>query len=94
MRILIVVALTTALLRFIPFILFKDRKLSESFSHVIDALPYASISLLVVYAFKDVNSSNLFPSIIASIICIISYHYKRSSALSITLSTIVYMFLI
>lgn len=94
MKILITIALTTMLTRFLAFVLFQNKTMSNNFLKIIDALPYATISLLLVYGFKDTNSSNLAATILASLICILSYHFKRSSIISIVLSTIVYMSII
>lgn len=94
MKILIVIALTTMLTRFVAFILFKDRELSPKFLDIIDALPYATISLLLVYGFKDVNSNNVFATMIASLVCVALYHLKRSSIISIVTATLIYMILI
>ena len=50
---LFVIALATVLTRSIPFIFLKNKEIPEKFMKIIDALPYATISLLVVYCFKD-----------------------------------------
>ena len=92
--ILITIALGVALTRFIPFILLKDKKIPKKYENILDAIPYATVSLLVVYAFKDLDSSTLLASLVASSICIILYLWKRNTILSILLSTIVYMFII
>lgn len=92
--ILITIALGVTLTRFIPFILLKDKKIPKKYENILDAIPYATVSLLVVYAFKDLNSSTLLASLVASSICIILYLWKRNTILSILLSTIVYMFVI
>lgn len=89
-----VIAFATYLTRALPFIFLKNKELPDRFSKVIDLLPYATISLLVVYSFKDLNSLTLLPSIIASAVCIVSYALKENTILSISLSTLVYMLII
>ncbi len=80
--------------RFIPFILLKDKTIPQKYENIMNAIPYATISLLVVYAMKDVNISNFVPTLIASLICIITYIYKKNTIVSILLSTLIYMILI
>lgn len=77
--------------RFLPFILIKDKEIPQKYQHILDAIPYATISLLVVYVFKDVNSSNVLATVIASALCVVSYSYNRNTILSILLSTVTYM---
>lgn len=91
---LIIVALATYLTRILPSLILKDHHLNENLEQLISNLPYASIGLLVVYSFKDVNLGSLWPTLIASTICIASYVWKRNSIISILLSTIIYMVLI
>ncbi|HLV49938.1 MAG TPA: AzlD domain-containing protein [Erysipelothrix sp.] len=93
-KILITVAIGTYLTRAFPFLYFKNKDISDKFIKVIDALPYATISLLVVYSFKDVNRSSLLPTILASTLCCGTYLWKRNTVLSILASTVLYMILI
>ncbi len=92
--ILMTLALGTYLTRVIPFLFFKHKEIHPSFMRTIDALPYATISLLVVYCFKDVGLSTFVPTLIASVICIVTYVWKSNTVLSIALSTFIYMMLI
>lgn len=91
---LLTIALGVSLTRFIPFMFMKDAKSLDKYQGVLDGIPYASISLLVVYAFKDVNTSNLVASVLGSIVCAGLYLWKRNTILSITISTLLYMILI
>ncbi len=91
-----VMALTTILIRFMPFILFK-KKVPETIQYLGNALPYCAMAMLVVYCLKDANfhsPSAFLPELIATGIVILSYKWKHSAALSILLGTIIYMFLI
>ena len=94
----LIIALVTALLRFLPFIIFKDsNKTPKIITNLGKTLPYAVMAMLVVYCLKDVkfSSVNLFvPQIIAVIIVSISYIWKRNTLLSIILGTVCYMLLI
>ncbi len=89
--ILIVVALGVMLTRFTPFILMRSNKISEKFNSLLNGIPYATISLLVVYAFKDVDGSNLWASLVGTVVCVGLYVWKRNTIVSILVSTILYM---
>lgn len=91
---IIVIAAATYLTRVLPFLFFKDKKLPTKLLKVIDLLPYATISLLVVYCFKDLTALSIMPNLIASSICIFTYVWKRNTILSISTSTLIYMLLI
>jgi branched-subunit amino acid transport protein AzlD len=91
-----VMAFTTILIRFMPFILFK-KKVPETIKYLGNALPYCAMAMLVVYCLKDVRFDSLagfLPELIAAVIVVLSYKWKHSAALSILLGTIIYMFLI
>ncbi|NLA78944.1 MAG: AzlD domain-containing protein [Erysipelothrix sp.] len=89
--ILIVVALGVMFTRFTPFILMRSNKISEKFNFLLNGIPYATISLLVVYAFKDIDGSNLWASLVGTVVCVVLYVWKRNTILSILVSTILYM---
>lgn len=91
---LFVIALGVFLTRFIPFILMKENDLSEKYRFLLDGIPYATISLLVVYAFKDVDQTNLLATLLGSLVCVVLYIWKRNTILSILLSTALYMIVI
>lgn len=91
---ILIIAFATYLTRALPFIFLKNKELPERFTKVIDLLPYATISLLVVYSFKDLNTLTLLPSVLASLVCITTYLWKENTILSISLSTLVYMLVI
>lgn len=93
-----VIALVTALTRFLPFIVWngnkKTPKLIEKLGRV---LPYAIMGMLVVYCLKDVSfetTSGYLPALIASLVVGISYVWKRNTLLSIILGTLCHMLLV
>ncbi len=91
---IVVIAFATYLTRVIPFIFLKNKSLPDEVTQIIELLPYATISLLVVYSYKDVNLSNGPATLIASLVCMASYLWKKNSIISIFTSTLVYMLLI
>ena len=88
---LLVIALGVALTRFAPFILMKDEQVLKKHEDLLRLIPYATISLLLVYGFKDFNVSNFWAMVFGTIVCVTTYLFKRNAIVSILLSTIVYM---
>lgn len=97
-QVVIVIAVVTALLRFLPFIIFKsDRTTPKFITKLSKLLPYAIMGMLVVYCLKDTNFislSSFIPQLIACFIAIILHVWKRNTLISIVCSTICYMILV
>lgn len=95
---IVVIAVVTALLRFLPFIIFKsDRPTPKFITKLSKLLPYAIMGMLVVYCLKDINFislSSFMPHLIACFIAIILHVWKRNTLISIVFSTICYMVLV
>ena len=89
-----VIAFGTYLTRALPFWFLKDHNLSIRSIKIIDTLPYATISLLVVYSFKYVTLDIAWPSIIATLVCVGSYIWKENMIMSTVSSTLAYMVLL
>ena len=54
MELVAVIAVVTALLRFLPFLIFGgSRQMPESIRYLSGVLPYAVMGMLVVYCLKD-----------------------------------------
>ena len=93
-----VIALVTALLRFLPFLVFNGRQpMPEVIRYLGSVLPYSVIAMLVVYCLKGVSfgtySGWLAPAI--SVAAVVLLHiWKRNTLLSIVGGTICYMLLI
>ena len=87
----------TMLTRFLPFIIFKARHLDHPLlMYLSKVLPAASISLLVIYVYRDLSLSAeaFYPTIIASGVVIFLHLTFKNSLLSMVLGTLVYMLLI
>ena len=93
-----IIALVTALLRFLPFIIFKDStKTPKIITKLGKTLPYAVMAMLVVYCLKDVkfSSVDLFvPQMISIVVVSILHIWRRNTLLSIIAGTVCYMLLI
>lgn len=93
-----VMALVTALLRFLPFFIFRDNrptpKIIEKLGRI---LPFAIMGMLVVYCLKGMSFTSIagfLPMVLASLLVAISYIWKRNTLLSILCGTLCYMFLV
>ncbi len=93
-----VIALVTAALRFLPFVIFNGNKTTPKIIEKLGAtLPYAIMGMLVVYCLKGISfatASGFLPSCIACVVVGVLYVWKRNTLLSIICGTVCYMFLI
>jgi len=91
-----VMALGTALLRFLPFLIFR-KKIPPYITYLGKVLPSAIIGMLVIYCLKDVSLTVApfgLPELIATV-CVVGLQiWKRNSLLSILGGTVIYMVLI
>lgn len=88
----------TMLTRFIPFLVFPERKQTpKSIEYLGSILPFAMTGLLVVYSLKDTVLTAWpygIPQAIAVILVVIVHRWKHNMMLSLAAGTIAYMILI
>ena len=93
-----VIALVTAMLRFLPFVVFRDnRKTPKIIEKLSKSLPFAIMGMLVVYCLKEISFlriSGFLPMLIASAVVGILYVWKRNTLISIICGTVCYMILV
>jgi len=93
-----VMALGTAALRFLPFLVFGgDKKPPKIVQKLGRVLPYAIMGMLVVYCLKGVTFTTVagfLPSLIACVVVGVLYVWKRNTLVSIVAGTVCYMFLV
>ena len=93
-----IIALVTAALRFLPFLVFSDkRKTPRIINKLGESLPYAIMGMLVVYCLKDVRLTSVAgfaPALISAIVVGISYVKMKNTLLSILLGTVCHMVLV
>ena len=93
-----VMAAVTALLRFLPFLIFRGgRKTPALISYLGQVLPQAIIGMLVIYCLKDVSFAAApfgLPELIAAAAVVVLQIWRRSSLVSILSGTAIYMLLI
>ncbi len=89
-------SITTILLRFLPFLVFK-KETPPYISYLGKVLPPAIIGMLVIYCLKDVTptaSPYGIPELIAAACVVILQVWKRNSLISILTGTVIYMILV
>ena len=93
-----VIALVTAALRFLPFLIFGEtRKTPPLISYLGQVLPYAIMGMLVVYCLKGVSfASSPFgiPEFLGCAVVTLLHIWRRNTLLSIGAGTICYMLLV
>ena len=93
-----VMALVTAALRFLPFLIFgKKRQTPPLISYLGQVLPFAIMGMLVVYCLKDISLTSApfgAPEIIGCAVVTLLHVWKRNTLLSIGAGTVCYMLLV
>lgn len=92
-----IMAVVTMLLRFLPFIIFGERKTPQYIEYLGKFLPYAIMGMLVVYCLKGMCFTSApfgIPEIIAVAVTAGLHVWKRNTLVSIICGTVCYMLLI
>lgn len=93
-----VVALVTAGLRFLPFLIFGENKTTPPLiAYLGQVLPFAIMGMLVIYCLKDVsflNGSFGIPELMGCAAVALLHIRKRNTLLSIGAGTVCYMLLV
>jgi len=91
-------AAVTALLRFAPFLIFRNgHKTPVLVTYLGKVLPCAIMGMLVVYCLKDVQVTGWpygIPELLGCLTVAALHVWKRNSLLSIGVGTVVYMLLV
>ena len=95
---ILVIAGVTFLTRLLPFLIFPASKQPPKMvTYLSNVLPAAVMGMLVVYCLKGVSPLTYphgLPELIAIILVVGSYIWKRNTLLSVLIGTIAYMLLI
>ena len=95
-QLILVMAVGTALLRFLPFLVYR-KSTPPYIAYLGKVLPPALIGMLVIYCFKDVSfaaAPHGLPELIAAGCVVILHTWKRNSLISILGGTAIYMLLV
>jgi branched-subunit amino acid transport protein AzlD len=91
-----VMALVTIAIRFLPFIIFRKRT-PDLIVYLGRTLPYCAMAMLVVYCLRNCGFeqlSDFLPELLAVLVVVITYKWKKNSSLSIVISTLFYMLMV
>lgn len=95
---ILAIALGTMLTRFIPFLLFPEKKEPpQIITYLGKVLPPAMMGLLVVYCLRNVSittGARGLPELLSIVLIVILHRWKNNVLLSIAGGTLLYMFLI
>ena len=98
LSVIAVVALVTALLRFLPFLLFGgSAKTPRMIENLSKTLPFAIMGMLGIYCLKDVHFTavaGFLPALIAGAVVVLLHVWRRNTLLSILSGTVCYMLLV
>lgn len=93
-----VTAVVTAVLRFIPFLIFGGKRETPAYiSYLGRLLPYAVMAMLVVYCLRNISFAAApfgATELISCAVVALLHVWKRSSILSILGGTVCYMLLV
>ena len=93
-----VIAAVTALLRFLPFAVFRNKdKTPAAVAALSRTLPAAVMAMLVVYCLRGVSFSaaaNWLPALLACLITAVLHIWRRNTLLSILAGTVSYMLMV
>ena len=93
-----VVAIVTIALRFLPFLIFGEkRKIPEAILYLGKVLPYAIMGMLVIYCLRGITTGGVGAGIAQMIACavvVVLHLWKRNTLISIIGGTAVYMVLV
>ena len=94
---IVILAATTALTRFLPFLVFRGKKTPQYVTYLSGVLPPAVFGMLVVYCLKDVDFTSGhhgLPELIGIAVTCILHMWKRQMLISILGGTVAYMLLV
>ena len=93
-----VIALVTAGLRFLPFLIFRENRTTPPLvTYLGQVLPFAIMGMLVVYCLKGVTLTSApygIPEAIGCAVVALLHIWKRNTLLSIGAGTVCYMLLV
>ena len=93
-----VAAVVTIILRFLPFLIFREnKKTPELLTYLGKVLPFAIMGMLVVYCLKGIRLTEApygIPELLGCAIVALLHIWKRNTLLSIGLGTLAYMLLV
>ncbi len=95
---IVVMAVVTVLLRFLPFLIFRgNKKTPEFISYLGKVLPFSIMGMLVVFCLKSVDfkgGTHGLPEIISILVIVLVHWWRKNTILSILLGTVCYVVIV
>lgn len=91
-----VIAAITALIRFLPFLVFRKHT-PKVVLYLGEVFPYAIMGMLVVYCLKNVSfvsGSHGIPEAVSVLLVVLLHKWRHNTLLSIAAGTVCYMALV
>ena len=96
--IMITMGIATIATRLLPVFIFgRGKKVPDYIMYLGKVVPYTAMGLLIVYCFRDLSitdTPHALPELLAMIVVVGSYLWKRKSIISVILGTAVYMVMV
>ena len=94
---ILIAGFATVLTRFLPFVIFKGKKIPKALDYLGFALPASVFGMLLVYCLKDTVVTSFpfaLPAVLGLAVTSAIYLWKKNTLISIAAGTVFYMFLI
>ena len=94
---ILIAGFATVLTRFLPFVIFKGKKIPKALDYLGFALPASVFGMLLVYCLKDTVVTSFpfaLPEVLGLAVTSAIYLWKKNTLISISAGTVFYMFLI
>ena len=94
---ILIAGFATVLTRFLPFVIFKGKKIPKALDYLGFALPASVFGMLLVYCLKDTVVTSFpfaLPEVLGLAVTSAIYLWKKNTLISIAAGTVFYMFLI
>lgn len=94
---ILVIALVTMALRFLPFAIFRGRETPKFIAYLGKVLPFAIMGMLVVYCLRNITFTAMpfgIPELLGVAVVVVMHLWKRNTLLSIISGTVCYMLLV
>lgn len=93
-----VIALVTMALRFLPFLVFNEKRKTPTYiTYLGKVLPYAIMGMLVIYCLRNISFTTSpfgIPELISCAVVVLLHIWKSNTLLSIISGTACYMLLV
>ena len=94
---ILIAGFATVLTRFLPFVVFKGKKIPKALDYLGFALPASVFGMLLVYCLKDTVVTSFpfaLPEVLGLAVTSAIYLWKKNTLISIAAGTVFYMFLL